>query len=733
MFAAMDHVPDDSRLDAMLRDIAVPSGLAARLKGIAIPSDDELDDMLGAFAVPEDLTLRLHTIPEDELLDRELQEVAPPLTLRGELQLATPADRWHAAQRWMSRSALAATLFLAVTATLFSSAAAYLTSIYPPAAEPQWVVLQEASGTWQGSLGAELGPGEVDFEPAVGVAESIQLVSLPDEPVTADTSLLDDPANSYDQISSPVAQFQSLVRGGMRPWDDVMLLKWGLLGAPQYSEDELPELFRVQFPLRSGIELPAVREFDRRFLLREGIFPPIQPGRNPKLQQLEIPLSTNTSSVDLAEAALASGKLPQADDIRVEQFIASLESRLPDAPRGKLDLFVSGGPSPFGQADAQLLHIGVQAGKLQRSSKQPTHLVVALDISASMGRGNRIEMVRHALNQMQRQMAGQDALSLVAFEESVICRTEHLAADQGAELRQQLLELVPRGGTNLAAGLQTAVSVALTEPGNLNAAASKSSSYRQRLVLITDSRAAMPDDTTEKISQVMTLAGAEGVGFDVLDVSGRSEADPLLNQLTQELGGTYRAISSRQQLYASLVESLAGQSPAVALEAQLQIQFNPKVVAAYRLIGHEPNVVSIVVPASVDAQLLPETASGALLEIWLTPAGGSDLGKATVAWKDPLTSSRRQKQVALSRHQFASSLGETPASFQTAAVAAELAEQLRGSREALRKENLLPTQPRNSAATIRTAIRPWSLTLRQEPDLNRLFQLLDRMEKIRGR
>jgi hypothetical protein len=334
-----------------------------------------------------------------------------------------------------------------------------------------------------------------------------------------------------------------------------------------------------------------------------------------------------------------------------------------------------------------------------------------------------MDMVRQAVQQAHRQLSAKDALSLVAFEEGVVCRVEHLRVNQQQELREQLLELMPHGGTNLAAGLQTAASVALTQPA-------AEQNYRTRLVLITDSRAAMPDDTTTKISEVMTLIRDNGVSLDVFDVSGRSQPDPLLAEFTQDLGGSYRTIHSRQQLFASLVESLAGHSPAVAAEAKLTIRFNKDTVAAYRLLGHEPNLLAVVVPASVDAQLLPEEAAGALLEVWFkSNAPASDLGQVSVTWKDPHNNARQEHKTTILRSHFAASFGETPASLQTAAVAAEIAEQLRGSREALRRENLLATQGRNNAATIRLAIRPWSLTLRQEPDLHRLLLLLDQLEK----
>ena len=721
----MTDLPDD-RLDSLLRDVAAPQSLAARLKELTNPSDDELDDLLRGVAMPEHLSLHLHAIPDDDLIESELLDVQAPFTLKGEVQLATPEQRWRETTRWLAQSSAAAVLFLAVSVTFLTSLAAYLTSVYPPAGEPQWQVIASAPETWEGELerAVELIHPKI-AEQQTALPASSQLVDLP--PVNENG--LWDPLDDTRMVSfaGPIGQWRQLVQS-QRPYDDVMLMRWGLLGAPQYAEDDLPELVRVGLPNRSGLELPLSRGYDRRFLLKEGIFPPIAPAADAKLQQLEIPLTTATASLDFAAAALAAGKLPKADEVRVEHFLAGLESRFPDAPRGRLALHVQGSPSPFGSSDAWLVQLGVQAGKLRRVNKQPTHIVVAIDISASMARGGRLDMVRHAVNQLHGQLVAGDALSLVAFEEEVVCRIEHLTAAQGEELREQLRSLLPKGGTNLAAGLQTAASISLDEPPT-----AVDHNYRTRLVLITDSRAAMPDDTTEKIREVMSVTGDHGVEFDVFDVSGRTAPDRLLLGLTKQLGGSYRAIASRQQLYASLVESLAGHTPAVANEAQLRIRFNKEAIAAYRLLGHEPNLVAAVVPASVDAQLLPEEASSTLLELWFKDPSASELGSVSVTWKDPHTGERLEKKLPLQRMMLASSFGETPASFQTTAVAAEIAEQLRGSREALRREKLIPGESRNSANTIRTVIRPWSLTLRQEPDLVRLLTIVDQLEKVRGR
>ncbi len=720
----MNEIPDD-RLDAQLRDVAAPASLAARLKEITNPSDDELDQLLCGVAMPEHLSMQLQAIPDDELIAGELLDVQPPFSLRSELQLATPAESWQRTRREVVQMVTAACWFIAITVTLGTSTAAYLSSVYPPAEDPQWVVVQSEPANMQAefvSIPVPVSDRESDKVKPV-TEDLIALTAPPAEEMLLDN--WDEALTTPVAFTGPVAEWQALLRSGMRPMDDVVLMRWGLLGAPQYSEDELPELIRLPEQKRSGLELPLVRGYDRRFWLKEGINPPIAPDANAKLQRLEIPLNTSTASLEAAAAALALGKLPDRDEVRVEHFLAGLDSRFPAAPRGQLQLHVQGSPSPFGTSDAYLLQLGVQAGKLRQQAKQPSHLVIAVDVSASMARGGRMDMVRSAVQQTLRQLSAKDALSLVAFEEGVVCRVEHLRVNQEQELREQLLELLPRGGTNLAAGLQSAASVALSRPASIQ-------DYRTRLVLITDSRAAMPDDTTTKVSEVMALIRDNGVSFDVLDVSGRSLPDSLLAGFSQDLGGSYRVIRSRQQLFASLVESLAGHSPAVAAEARLTIRFNKDTVAAYRLLGHEPNLLAAVVPASVDAQLLPEEASSALLEIWLKKnAPASDLGQVSVTWKDPHSGARQERKTAILRSHFAASFGETPASLQTAAVAAEIAEQLRGSREALRRAELLTTQGRNNAATIRTAIRPWSMTLRQEPDLRRLLTLLDQMEKAR--
>ncbi|WP_254512695.1 vWA domain-containing protein [Anatilimnocola floriformis] len=716
----MSDLPDD-RLDALLRDVAAPASLAARLKGITNPSDDELDQLLCGVAMPEHLSLQLQSIPEDEGIADELRDVPEPVTLRSRSRLVTRlATRLEKRSRLRQFSLLttAACLFVAVSAALLTSSSGYLSSLYRPHFFSRLTVL----------------PTLPPAEPAVGEPDLIsprKFASF-EFPASTEPELLegwDESLRAPAAPTGPIAQFQSLIAHGMQPMDDVVLMRWGLLGAPQYSEDELPELVRVLQQPRSGLELPLVRGYDRRFWLRESINPPIAPDANAKLQQLEVPLTTSTVSFDAAVAALALGKLPNRDEVRVEHFLAGLESRFPAAPRGQLALHVQGSPSPFGTSDAFLLQLGVQAGKLRQSAKkQPTHLVIAIDISASMARGGRMEMVRSAVLQAHRQLSAKDALSLVAFDENVVCRVEHLRVNQEAELRRQLAELIPHGGTNLAAGLQTAASVALSQP-----AGEPNGDYRTRLVLITDSRAAMPADVTHKISEVLHHISDEGVRLDVFDVSGRSNPDPLLEGFAIELGGSCRAIGSRQQLFAALVERLAGHNPAVAADAKIKIQFNKDAVAAYRLLGHEPNLLAAVTPAAVDAQLLPEEASSALLEVWFKNSPASEIGQVTLSWKDPLSGTKHERKLPIERSRIAASFVETPASLQSAAVAAELAEQLRGSREALRRENLLPTQGRNNAAAVRTAIRSWSPTLRQEPDLARLLTLLDQLEKVRGR
>ena len=202
----------------------------------------------------------------------------------------------------------------------------------------------------------------------------------------------------------PASELIRALEAGFNPGADVVLLRWGVLGAPSRADDDLPEVESVPVLLKRGISPPVLAGFDRAFLLRHRVQPITPLNADPKLAQIAVPLVTNRTSFEAAERMLKQRRLPAADEVRVEEFLAAMNFGSRAVEPGGVSLVAAGGPAPFGEDGARLLQVVVQAGPARTRTQPATHLTVALDVSASMKWGGRLEAARQALSQLAREM-----------------------------------------------------------------------------------------------------------------------------------------------------------------------------------------------------------------------------------------------------------------------------------------------------------------------------------------
>ncbi len=504
----------------------------------------------------------------------------------------------------------------------------------------------------------------------------------------------------------------------MRPYDDVVRMRWGVMSYGSVSEDVPGELDSPRLPLAAGIE-PPLRGVGRAFFLRHRTHPPVEPSAGEELALAAIPLSTRVQSYLEVQKLAGQNRRPDPRQIRVEDFLASVNYRFPLPEPGTLGIRTAAGPSVFGPEGTALLQVGVQAGALQRESSDGTHLVLSIDLSSSMSRGSRLNEVREGVSRLFDQLEPGDYLSLVLFQEEVIERVEKASAGDKEGLKRLLLSVEPHGGTDLAAGLQAAMTLLLSD----------SLPQAKRLVLITDSRVMMPQATEAQVRLLLAEGEAVGAKMQILDVSDRSEIDPALAEWAKVLSGDARRTPDAGRIYWHLLEMLSGRSPVVASEAKLSVRFNPECVAAWRLIGHDANSFAAINPPSLDAELKAGEAASGLFEIWFIPGESDEVGQAELTWKDPANGSARRVLQRISRLQFAPTAAEMPLSLQQAALAAETAEVLKGSRDALRELGLIPANSRGLEGVL-AAGRTVHPRLAQRPDFQAFLEFVARLEKL---
>ncbi len=698
----------DHLLDSQLRDVPLPDGLIARVRDLGSWSDEQLDEQLRRVSVRAGLVGDIQQRVADEQVDQTLRNVELPWGLLTRLRIIAQVRR----RSQFGRLAIAASLMLLVGGAYFSALSAILASMRPVEHRDTMVVIYD-------------GPIEIEAsDTSVSFAE-VEQIDVPDpEPIYAVASTA--PVENvrlvnldYQLARGPAGQFIAAVQSGLHVGDNIWLLRWGPLGAPHRADDELPELETTLLPVSRGVPPPLVRAYDRRFLLLHGVHPQVFPDLDQSLRVSPAPLSTSTASYDLTVRRAFEQRLPASEEIRVEDFLAAMDYQFPLPQSGRLGIRTAAGPSVFsrpqGAQGGGLLQIGVQAGDLPARKLPATHVTVALDVSSSMRWGGRLEMTQRALRQLFDHLGPRDRLSLVVFNEEIVQMVENAGREHADQVLAGIDALHAGGGTNISAGLQQAVSVAVDGTTDARLA--------RRLVLITDGRAVMPEQTATQLCELLAMAAGAGLRMTVLDLGDQQTSDPMLAQLAAAGQGSVRPAQTAEQIRWSLVETLTGQSPIVAADAHVAVTFNPQAVAAYRLFGHEATTLTDLTIATVETDLRCREAASAMYEVWLKPNSEDDVAVAEVTWRDPSTGEIMRVRQRISRLQFAPSWSESPLSLQMAALAAETA-------EILRQSPFTTAKSRSLQAVLEMADQVnWQLADR--PDFQRFLSLVEQLEGVR--
>jgi Mg-chelatase subunit ChlD len=652
-----DELPD-SKLDAELREVPLPEDLLARLRTTSMPDDGEIDRALRETALPNEFLRRLRTRVDDLIIDDAVRDVAVPAGLLEKLRVI-PESREVAPWR---RMALAASLLL-IIGGLYGLALVSLVN----ARRPQVVVVEKMPVIDLGPLRLELHQSQLL---AVHLPPDRRLparfVPPPVKPNALTVELV-----PFDRRVSPGSAGKMFTLLGSAEFDpnaDVFSMRFGVLGAPHIDNTPPSELERITLFRARGVDLPLVRGYDRGFWLKQRVHPPISPRAHPNLGTSHVVLSNRTDSVELTRRRIADRRLPDAYDIRVEDFLAAVDYHFPSPIKSAVAIRTAAGPSLF-ERQSQLLQIGVKAGRARRR-QATTHLTVALDISTSMGAGDRLEMAKRAIAKLAAYAGPRDRISLVVFHHDVVYRVQSLNCDQLDQLPNIVAPLRATGGDNLASGLREAMSLLL--------GSGLDDRFARNLVVLTDGQDDLPPTARRFVDRVLAAAEEHSIKTTFVQISPLTSEALLGSHLPDRSGVSYVQAQTDKDVLWGLVEGLTGASVAVAYDPVLNVEFNPAAVQAYRLVGHGTSATSGLGLAETTTLHNDEEAT-ALYEVWLYPNSLDEIAWVRASWRDPQTGGRREtKRQLVSRLQFATSVGEMPLSLQAAAVAGEIGKILSG-------------------------------------------------------
>ncbi len=403
-------------------------------------------------------------------------------------------------------------------------------------------------------------------------------------------------------------------------------------------------------------------------------------GVNPFVDAYEDHLSTFALDVDTASYTvmrryLQDGNLPPMDSVRVEEYVNYFDQGYPTPPDVAFGIYADGAASPFRDDGIYYLRFGIQGYQVPEWERKSANLTFVIDSSGSMDMQGRLEMVKGALQMLVDQLHPQDTVSIVTYGSDARVVLHPTSGAQKQQIKDAIAALRPDGSTNAEDGLRLGYELAMS-------AYRSNTTTSNRVILCSDGVANVgltnPDDLMN------TIAGyvQEGIYLTTVGVGMGNFNDVLLEQLADKGNGNYAYVDTREEANRIFVQDLTSTLQVIALNAKVQVDFNPDVVAYYRLIGYENRAVADqdFRNNAVDAgEIGAGHSATAIYAVTFFPEAQGRIATVQLRWEDPENHAVQEINGNFNTWDLEDSFQSAAPHYQLAVIVAQYAEYLRQS------------------------------------------------------
>jgi Ca-activated chloride channel family protein len=415
--------------------------------------------------------------------------------------------------------------------------------------------------------------------------------------------------------------------------------------------------------------------------LGERDFPSAPAG--PDVDASEQPRSTfaidvDTASYNFARRQVLDGQTPDRDSIRPEEFVNAFRQDYPQ-PEGDGFTVVADGARPPRTHEAEesvrLMRVGLQTRADSAESRPDAALTFVIDVSGSMAEPGRLDLVQGALHTLVDQLRDTDSVAIIAYETRARVLREMTPVRSRSILHRAIDDLEAGGSTNLEEGLVTGYRVA-REGFRRDAT--------NRVILLSDGLANVGNTSADPILEQIREEAAKKISLLGVGV-GSEYGDALMERLADEGDGFVTYVSELAQARQLFVSRLPAALAVRALDAKVQVTFDPEIVASYRLVGYDNRALD---PSQfrndrVDGgEVGPGHSVTALYVVRLRGEARGVVAEARVRWLDPRTREPHETATTVTASSLAGGFESASPRLRVVYAAAYFAEVLRESRYA---------------------------------------------------
>ncbi len=299
------------------------------------------------------------------------------------------------------------------------------------------------------------------------------------------------------------------------------------------------------------------------------------------------PRSTFSIDVDTASYAnvrrfLNEGRMPPADAVRIEELINYFSYDYA-APEGAdpFAVHIEVASAPW-KSEHLLLRVGLKGRGINDLPRRARNLTFLIDVSGSMQPADKLPLLKSAMRLLVDQLEPQDTVAIVVYAGSSGLVLSATSCSEKPTILQSLERLKSGGSTAGAAGIELAYKTAQENfiEGGIN-----------RVILATDGDFNVGVSDEGSLIRLIEEKRERGVFLSVLGFGTGNLQDSKMEQLANHGNGNYAYIDTKKEAHKVLVRELGGTLETIAKDVKIQIEFNPREIVSFRLIGYENRVL----------------------------------------------------------------------------------------------------------------------------------------------
>lgn len=300
------------------------------------------------------------------------------------------------------------------------------------------------------------------------------------------------------------------------------------------------------------------------------------------------PLSTFSIDVDKAgysniRRMINNGQQVPKDAVKVEEMINYFNYSY-TAPKGDhpFSIATEVADSPWNE-NTQIVRIGLKGQDISTEKVVASNLVFLIDVSGSMNAPNKLGLLKSAFGVLVDQLREKDKVSIVVYAGAAGTVLPPTSGANKEAIMDAIHNLRAGGSTAGGAGIKLAYKLAeehFVKGGN------------NRVILATDGDFNVGASSDRAMEDLIAEKRKSGVFLTVLGFGMGNYQDSKMETLADKGNGNHAYIDTKQEAQKVLGTEFFGTIYTIAKDVKIQVEFNPALVQAYRLIGYENRLLN---------------------------------------------------------------------------------------------------------------------------------------------